>query len=129
MRKWYGKWALRYSVLYFFLGALLFPVTKFGFAPLILILMFSVALTSHLHLWPVLRKSYLEQKDVRRVRYGKLAGFVLWTGLFALVFLIDQRTAFLAGGITASILLGPPMMMLEVYALRLNKGDVNDSRK
>lgn len=125
MRKWYGKWALRYSILYLFLGAFLFPATKFGFAPPILIMMLLAAVISHLHLWPALKATHVLKGDNRREKFEVWVVLFLWVAMFLMIFLIDQSTAFLGSSITFFILLGPPLFMFEAYSLRLAKGERN----
>ncbi len=121
LRKWYGKWALRYSLAHLCLVVVPFLIPVNAEFYLIIFIIIN-ALTSHLHLWPARRATLVTNGETWRV--SALFFFILFIYSLPIVLIafpnsLDGKER---GTLVSILFFAPLLLMFEAY-MNLAKGE------
>lgn len=120
MRKWFGIWALRYSVLQIILGIAAMSLSDEP-KDFLIVLMIVNAITSHIHLWPAIRATLVANGETWKIKFSFYFKLFLYSYPSVLVVFPSSQSPGDFNKLFLVILLGPPVILFEAY-FKLKKG-------
>ena len=123
IRRWYRKWAIRYSLVYLFAAGFALFLPSVFLAKSMMCVMTLIAVASSIHLWPAFRASLIFRGKIIRSRIGIYGNIIGWIAMGAVMIFTDPGSGNLRGPIAVFFFIGFPLVMWEAYINQIERGE------